>query len=222
MSDDLWLIQKSTVEGIGDATREKLGITEEIPVIEIEDSIRAIPAQKPEQTKTLEVTANGIYTIEPDEGQVLTGVTVTEANPFQDKWKQLMNRTIKQITRDDVVGLTGYGKYVCGHCTALYAIVFPEHMTFIGDRAFYGCVSLGTQEHLVIPATIKEIGQHAFGMCTGLTQVSIRGKPNSIASNAFTGCSNLKHAYLGWGQNELPNSRWGLPDTCEIHWNYGS
>jgi hypothetical protein len=85
-TNDLWLIQKSTVEGIGQATREKLGITEEIPVPNIENEIRSIPAPKPEQTKALEVTANGTYTIVPDEGSVLTEVTVTEANPFQDKW----------------------------------------------------------------------------------------------------------------------------------------
>ena len=221
MSNDLWLIQKSTVEGIGDATREKLGITEEIPVTEIEDSIRAIAAQKPEQTKILEVTANGTYTIEPDEGSVLIGVTVTEANPFQNKWTKLMNRTIEQVTRDDVVGLTEYSKYIFGHCYSLKSIVFPAEITAIRARAFYGCNKLGTEGYLIFPNTIKVIEDYAFGGCTGLTQVSFRGTPDSISSNAFSNCSNMKHIYVPWSEGAVANEPWGA-SAAKIHYNYGS
>lgn len=220
-TNDLWLIQKSTVEGIGQATREKLGITEEIPVPNIENEIRSIPAPKPEQTKTLEVTANGTYTVTPDEGSVLTEVTVTEANPFQDKWDQLLKRTITQITRADVVGLTKYGSYTFGHCYNLVAIVFPPEITAIGARAFYACTSLGTQGYLIFPNTIKTIDEHSFGACLGLTQVSFRGKPTSIASNAFTGCTNLKHIYVPWASGAVANAPWGAGNAT-IHYNYGS
>ena len=222
MINDLWLIQKSTVEGIGDATKEKLGITEEIPVTEIENSIRSIPAQKPEQEKSFTISKNGSYTIEPDEGSVLTKVSVTENNRYESRWWQLFKKEITEIVEDDIISLTEYPRYMFGHCYNLTKVIFPSYITKIGARCFFACTKLGTTENLIIPATVKEIDEYAFGSCTGLTKVSIRGKPTSMASNAFSNCSNIANAYVSWGEGQVANEPWGLPSGCKIHWNYGS
>ena len=43
----------------------------------------------------------------------------------------------------------------------------------------------------VIPTTVTNIGDDAFGRCTGLTSITIPNSVTSIASYAFEGCSKL-------------------------------
>lgn len=73
---DTYFIQKQTLVSIADAVREKKGTSAEIPVTELASQIRGISTQKPEQKKSITVTANGTQTVSPDSGKVLSGVTV--------------------------------------------------------------------------------------------------------------------------------------------------
>ena len=220
---DLWAIEPATVQDITSATREKLNTTEEILTEDIADLIRSIPSQKPEEEKSVELTKNGTYTIEPEEGKVITKVTVTENNPYEGRWLEVLNRSITSISEEDIADVDKYGPYIFGHCYNLTHVPFPAHITSIGSRCFFACTKLGTTENLIIPATVKSIGEYAFGSCTGLTKVSIRGKPDSIAINAFSNCGNIAHAYVSWGPGEVANEPWGLSETkCQMHWNYGS
>lgn len=218
-ANELWLIQKSTVEGIGQATKEKLGITEEIPVPNIENEIRSIPAPKPEQTKTIEITENGTYPIIPDEGYALIGIEVTANNPYQDKWDLLVNRTITQITAEDLADVTKITNYVFAGCINLQTCAMPAHLTAIGTRAFYGCSNLGTGGvTLSIPAGITSIGEHAFGYCGSLTTIRFKGTPSNIASNVFTSSPGITHIYVPWAKNAVANAPWGAANAT-IHYN---
>ena len=49
--------------------------------------------------------------------------------------------------------------------------IFPADLTEIADYAFYQDTSLTGS--LVIPATVRHIGAHAFDGCTGLTYLSL-------------------------------------------------
>ncbi len=57
-------------------------------------------------------------------------------------------------------------------------------VTSIGDRAFYGCVSLRSVD---IPETVNHIGSEAFRGCTGLREVDFFGTVENIPLNAFEG-----------------------------------
>ena len=58
-------------------------------------------------------------------------------------------------------------------------------VTNIGNRAFYGCVSLTNIE---IPETITSIGNVAFGNCESLTSINIPASVTNIPHNPFYGC----------------------------------
>lgn len=219
MSNDLWLIQKETIKGIGAATKEKLNVTDDIAVLDIENSIRSISAQKPEQNKTLEISANGNYTIAPDDGYALNEVEILANNPYQNKWNQILNRTVTQITAEDLAGVTKINNYTFAGCLNLKICALPSHLTSIGTRSFYGCSNLGAGGiTLSIPAGITSIGEHAFGYCGSLTTIRFKGTPSSIASNVFTSSAGITHIYVPWAKNAVANAPWGAANAT-IHYN---
>lgn len=60
--------------------------------------------------------------------------------------------------------------------------VFLGNVLIIGDAAFLDCKSL---THVVIPASVKSIGNDAFAGCINLKDATICGKETKIAENAF-------------------------------------
>lgn len=219
MSNDLWLIKKETVEGIGAATKEKLNITDDIAVLDIENSIRSISAPKPEQNKTLKISTNGNYTIAPDDGYALAEVEITANNPYEDKWDQILNRAVTAITAEDLADVTKISNYVFAGCLNLKTCAMPAHLTSIGTRAFYGCSNLGAGGlSLSIPAGITSIGEHAFGYCGSLTTIRFKGTPSSIAANVFTSSAGITHIYVPWAKGAVANAPWGAANAT-IHYN---
>ena len=76
-------------------------------------------------------------------------------------------------------------------------VIFPEELTSIGDFAFFDC---GITGQLHLPNGLEEIGNSAFGGCSGLTgDLNIPDSVTEIGFNAFQGCSGFN------GQLHLPN-----------------
>lgn len=213
-----WTIEPETINGITDAIREKEGSAAPIFTNDIKARILALD-KKPEQTKSFEVTANGTYTILPDEGKTLSSVEVIANNPYQDKWDQIINRTITQVTAEDLADVTKINNYAFAGCINLKTCAMPAHLTSIGTRAFYGCSNLGTGGvTLSIPAGITSIGEHAFGYCGSLTTIRFKGTPSSIAANVFTNSAGITHIYVPWAKGAVANSPWGAANAT-IHYN---
>lgn len=92
-------------------------------------------------------------------------------------------------------------------------IIIPDSVPFymfncavvaIDDGAFYKCDSLSG--NLVIPQTVRSIGNSAFQKCTGIESVSFPEGLQFIGEQAFDGCSRLA------GQLNLPPNLKTLPD----------
>ena len=88
-----------------------------------------------------------------------------------------------------------FGKYcqlipfMCfNECDALEEVVIPDSVKKIGDRAFYRCTGL---THITIPNSVTSICGQAFIGCTGLTSITIPSSVTSIGSSAFSGCTGL-------------------------------
>lgn len=67
-------------------------------------------------------------------------------------------------------------------------IVMPDSIKKIGDSAFYGCTSL-TSIH--IPDSVAKISWDAFSNCTSLTSIHIPDSLTEIVSFAFRACTSL-------------------------------
>lgn len=63
-----------------------------------------------------------------------------------------------------------------------------EKITAIAPQTFYDCESL---EQVVLPATVKEIGDNAFDGCSALPSLVLVEGITSIGVSAFAGCSSL-------------------------------
>ncbi len=67
-------------------------------------------------------------------------------------------------------------------------------VTMISDGAFYdGCLT-----SIVIPQSVKTIGDGAFQVCTALTSVDIPASVTTIGDRAFDGCIGLTSVYCHW------------------------
>lgn len=80
-------------------------------------------------------------------------------------------------------------------------LVIPDGTEEIPSRMFDGFI-FGKDNNIdrivtvVIPASIKNIGERAFGDCKNLQEVIIAEGVEHIASNVFTGCEKLKKVQL--------------------------
>lgn len=74
----------------------------------------------------------------------------------------------------------------------------------IGSRAFINRTEIRT---VTLPATVKKIGENAFGACTLMNSINLSGI-ESIAAGAFSGCKSLKNI-------TLPEIRYIEPGTFE-------
>lgn len=62
----------------------------------------------------------------------------------------------------------------------------------IALRAFENCTKL---ESVVVPNSIKRIGQYAFANCEKLKAISLAGSITSMGTNVFENCKNLENIY---------------------------
>lgn len=80
--------------------------------------------------------------------------------------------------------------------------VSGQPVTFIGE-AFYGNKYATA---VVIPDSVKEIGNYAFFGCSNLTEVTIGNGVEKIGNNAFAGCGNMVDLTFGNSVSSIGNS----------------
>ena len=73
-------------------------------------------------------------------------------------------------------------------------LVIPNSVRSIGDFAFCKCSGLIS---VTIPDSVTQIGAYAFRNCTGLTQMNMPDSVTSIWNHAFYNCTKLKFVELG-------------------------
>ena len=75
----------------------------------------------------------------------------------------------------------------------LKEVVLPSTLKSIGENAFSGCESLN---EVVLPSTLKSIGENAFSGCKSLNNVVIPDSVTTIKSGAFREYSSLSNIKL--------------------------
>lgn len=182
--------------------------------------------EKEEQEKSVTITENGTTEITPDSGKTLSKVmittNVTGGGSGESKLLQVVERTVTEITAEDLQGLTGIGAYAfhsCVNlmsatipsgvksidsyafydCSSLTRVMIPDGVTYIGINAFYNCRAL---ESVLIPSSVANIGNTAFCQ-TGLLSIEIPDSVTRLGGTVFSSCTKLKSAIIGNGVKEL-------------------
>ena len=133
-------------------------------------------------------------------------------------------------------------------CTGLCYVSVPSSVTSVGSNAFYGvgfvhyedeefedvgyyedyliyedsatligcCKS--AEGEIVIPSTVRWIGQRCFKNCSGITSVIIPNSVRYINEETFSGCTNLTSVTIGSSVSNIKEEAfWGCSNLAEIH-----
>ena len=92
--------------------------------------------------------------------------------------------------------LTKIEKKAFDGCESLKNVRFPKNDTLkeIGEKAFWNCKSI---EALVIPSSVKSIGDYAFHGCSNLKVVKLPDAIDleKVPHNIFHGCTDLEAVF---------------------------
>lgn len=148
------------------------------------------------QNKT--ITENGTYTA--DSGYTGLGtVTVnveSSGSTGENKLAKLVDRSITEITAEDLQGATQIGHSAFRSCDNLKTVTFPASVTMICGYAFHFC---GIKK-VTIPDSVTTIENYAFYACSGLNEIVIkRAIPPTLGSSAFQGSNYIKKIIVPTG-----------------------
>lgn len=103
---------------------------------------------------------------------------------YKNKVQQIVDRTVMEITAEDLAGCTSIGRYAFCYCSLLTSITIPNGITAIGSYGLFGCSSLS---NVLIPSSLTVIDARAFTNSTNLTSITIltTTPPTLGDANAF-------------------------------------
>jgi len=109
----------------------------------------------------------------------------------QSKLAKIIDRTITEITTQDLANITKIGRAAFEGCTYLTKINIPNNITYIGDYAFSNCHGLESNANIIIPNTITQLGVGVFTNCAKLKSLSLPDSITKIGDEAFYNCTSL-------------------------------
>lgn len=130
-------------------------------------------------------------TLSLDEMATLAAVPIGSTN---NKLSQLVDKTITEITAEDLAGITKIGTYAFTSCVNLTSVIIPDTVTSLGNNAFTSCVKLTS---IIIPNSVLEMGSNMFQYCSALTTAVIGNGIQTLSSSAFQSCSSLTSVIIG-------------------------
>lgn len=74
-------------------------------------------------------------------------------------------------------------------CTNLHRVILPGTLRAIGEMAFTGCTRL---ESVVIPGSVQKVGTLAFAKCAGLKHVRLEPGVAALGPSCFSKCTRLE------------------------------
>lgn len=110
----------------------------------------------------------------------------------ENKFLQLADRTITEVTAEDLKGLTTIGRNAFSYCKQLLSVTIPDNITIIENSAFSYCNLL---DNVTIGDGVKTIGYSAF-QGSGMTSVILGNSIETIGQYAFKECGNLENIVI--------------------------
>jgi hypothetical protein len=160
-------------------------------------------------------TENGIY--RADSGYTGLGtvtVNVPQTGGGVNKLAQVVDKTVTEITEEDLQGATEIGMNAFYACRALKSVHIPAEVKKIGDQGFLNCSSLSTAT-FAEGSLLLEIGMSAFSNCP-LASVTIQENVTKIGQYAFQGCSSMRSVTVKCSNPPMIQAYtfWGVHTDC--------
>lgn len=142
----------------------------------------------------------------------------TEGVPFKDvaerilalptasgesKFIQLVERTLTEITAEDLAGATKIGRYAFYAYNTLTSITFPDTITEIGERAFYECKGLTSS--IVLPPNLQTLKDRAFYQTNITGNIVFPSTLTTFESTVFA-YSKIKGVVVNDAITKLPSN----------------
>lgn len=117
----------------------------------------------------------------------------------------VLPRTLRRIGTSDPTGcpkILGTMTKLEGtfEYTALEEVVIPDSVKYIGEYAFANCSRL---QRVVLPDGLKEIRENTFCWCKSLREVVFPTELKVVGMEAFEGCETLQNVTLPEGVNSI-------------------
>lgn len=191
MSDKKVAIKLDTLARMADGFRESRSLTDKLTT----EEMITLAAEPPIETqeKTIDFTANGTYELYPDAGYALSKVTANVNVPSLNKLPQVVDKTITELTAEDLEGATTTGDYAFYDCDNLTTVSLPTSLTSIGRNSFQSCNNLRS---ITLPSNVVYIEVYAFRNCGALESVTFNEGLNAIYTEAFNECEALKDVVI--------------------------
>lgn len=129
----------------------------------------------------LEINEQGIFNVKKYE-------SVNVKAPFDRLFNQYLNKTLTEITEQDLDGATSLAANVFQNQTKLVKVSLPDTITSIGESCFYGCSNLVS---IKLPKSLTSIATSLFNGCGNLTKLVIPDKVTSIGGWSIQSVTNL-------------------------------
>lgn len=117
----------------------------------------------------------------------------------------VLPRTLRRIGTSDPTGcpkILGTMTKLEGtfEYTALEEVVIPDSVKYIGEYAFANCTRL---QRVVLPDGLKEIRENTFCWCKSLSEVVFPEELKVVGMEAFEGCESLQNVTLPEGVSSI-------------------
>lgn len=130
-------------------------------------------------------------------------------------FRQLVDKSIKVVTEDDLDGVTTIADNTFTNCLQLRSISMSNSITRIGFAAFRGCTAL---QNIVLSSAITNMGEWLFDNCNQLTSIIIRSNISNIGAGTFNNCYRLKKIVINSSIPTLSNvNAFNNTNNCPIY-----